>query len=423
MEEVDLIIQNAGQVATCSSPAGPKRGPEMQDAGLISDGAIAIRGNEIAAVEERKFIQSNYTARKIIDAQGMAVCPGFVDPHTHVVYASNRVNEFELRIKGTSYLEIMAAGGGIVSTTRAVRSASVNELVDQAWSRLDAMLQLGTTSVEIKTGYGLDAANEMKMLEVIEILASKHPCTIVPTFLGGHAIPSEFKNNPEDYVDLVIEKMIPEAAEWYERSLFKRNKIPFCCDVFIENNAFNFEQSRRIFNAASKAGLGIKIHADEFTSLGGVSLAVEFNALSADHLDATNAEDRAQLAASHTIAVVLPGVNFNLGSSQFANARALIDEGCALALATDFNPGSAPCPSQPLIMAIASRYQKLLPAETLNACTINAAHALGLGDRVGSIEPGKKADLIILKTADYRFLSYEFGGNLVDTVIKNGVVQ
>ncbi|HEY3311382.1 MAG TPA: imidazolonepropionase [Anaerolineales bacterium] len=422
MTEIDLLIFHARQLVTCASPTGPKRGAALRDVGLIEDGALAVSGGRIIAVGSSSDLLALYSPKKSLDVSGRAVCPGFVDPHTHVVYAGDRVNEFELRIAGASYMDIMASGGGIVSSARAVRAASVEGLVGETRPRLDAMLRLGTTTLEIKTGYGLDETGEMKLLAAIETLAASQPATIVPTFLGAHALPAAFKSYPEGYVRLVIEQMLPQAAAWYERSSFKANGIPFYCDVFCEQNAFDLDQSRRILQAGLALGLPAKIHAGEFNSLGGVKLAVELGAVSADHLDVTTPEECALLADSATLAVLLPAVNFNLGSLHYADARALIEAGCAVALSTDINPGSAPCPSMPLVMAIATRYQRLLPAEAMNAATINAAHAIGLGDQTGSLEPGKWADLLILKTGDYRHLCYQFGDNLVDTVIKNGVV-
>lgn len=422
MTQVDLLIHHAAQLVTCASPSGPKRGADMQDVGTLENGAIAISGQKIVAIGHSQDLLERFSASTSLDASGKVVCPGFVDPHTHVVYAGDRVNEFEMRIKGASYMEIMEAGGGIISSARAVRAASVEQLVAETRPRLDAMLRLGTTTLEVKTGYGLDENSEMKLLTAIEALAKSHPCTLVPTFLGAHAIPAEYQTNPEQYVTLVIEKMLPHAAAWYANSLFKTLGIPFFCDVFCEKNAFSLNQSRRILEAGIALGFGAKIHADEFTSLGGVKLAVELNATSVDHLDETTAEERTRLANSNTIGVVLPAVNFNFGSAHFADARSLLDSGCALALSTDINPGSAPCPSMPLVMAIAARYQHLLPSEVLNASTINAAHAIGMGTRVGSLEPGKQADVLILKTGDYRHLCYQFADNLVETVIKNGKI-
>jgi imidazolonepropionase len=422
MGQIDLLILNINQLVTCASPDGPKRKEAMQEVGLIEKGAVAVKDGQIVAVGRSADLQAAYTAEQTIDAAGKVVCPGFVDPHTHVVYAGDRVGEFEMRLKGASYMEIMAAGGGIVSTTQAVRRASVEQLVLETRPRLEAMLKLGTTTVEIKSGYGLDTASELKMLRAIEALDQTHPADLAPTFLGAHAIPPEYKGRADAYTDLVVAEMLPQVAAWYKNSFFSQRNWPFFNDVFCEQNAFDLNQSRRVLEAGLALNIPAKIHADEFTSLGGVALAVELGAASADHLDVTPSEDQARLARSNTVGVVLPAVNINLGSAHFADARALLDAGVALALATDINPGSAPCPSMPLVMAMACRYQKLLPAEALNASTINAAHAIGLGHRLGSIEVGKQADLLIVAASDYRHLAYQFGGNLVETVIKRGRV-
>lgn len=421
---IDLIIHNAAQLITCASPGGPKRGKAMAEVGLIPEGAVAIEAGKIVAVGPSVDLLADFTAHKTIDAGGKVVCPGFVDPHTHVVYAGDRVNEFELRLRGATYMEIMQAGGGIVSTMQATRAATLEQLVAESRSRLDMMLALGTTTAEIKTGYGLDTKTELKLLEAIDLLASSSASslTLIPTFLGAHAVPPEYKGRTDDYVDLVVEEMLPAAVEWYQSSPAWRRHAspPLFCDVFCEANVFDREQSRRVLAAGLALGLPAKIHADEFANLGGVSLAVELDAVSVDHLDVTPPAEVDLLARSNTVGVVLPAVNFNLGSTHFANARAMIDAGVALALATDINPGSAPCPSLPLVMALACRYQKLLPAEALNAGTINAAYAIGLGDRLGSLEVGKQADVLIVNAPDYRRLAYQFGGNLVERVVKQG---
>lgn len=418
----DLLIHSALQVVTCSSPNGPKRLNAMADVGLVAGGAVVVSDGKIVAVGPSAELRAAYNARETIDASGKIVCPGFVDPHTHVVFAGDRVNEFELRIKGATYMEIMEAGGGIVGTMKAVRQATVEQLVAETRPRLDAMLALGSTTIEAKSGYGLDSQSELNMLQAIADLDHDHATDLVPTFMGAHATPPEYKGRTAEYVDLVIDTMLPEAAAWYQQSRFADRQWPFFCDVFCEANVFDVEQSKRILEAGLALGLQPKIHADEFKSLGGVALAVGLLAVSVDHLDVTPTAEIEMLAQSNTVGVVIPAVNFNLGSTHFADARGIIDAGAALALTTDINPGSAPCPSMPLVMAIACRYQQLLPAEALNACTINAAHAVGLGDIVGSIEPGKQADLLILKAPDYRHLAYQFGGNLVERIIKRGMI-
>jgi len=395
----------------------------MAELGIVPDGAVAVDGEFIVAVGPAKEVCAEYVARRQIDVHGHAVCPGLVDAHTHVIYAGNRVEEFEQRLRGATYLEILEAGGGILNTVRATRKASLEELVSTARARLDTMLALGTTTVEVKTGYALDTAGELKMLAAMAALAgadNAHPVELVPTFLGAHAVPPEYYGRPDEYLDIVVEEMLPAVAAWYHDSPFAHRKVPLFCDAFCERGAFDRQQSERVLRAGLALGMPVKIHVDEFTSLGGVTLAVELGAVSADHLDVTVPDEIARLAASQTVGVLLPAVNFNLGGHHFAPARAMIEAGVAVALATDLNPGSAPCPSLPLVMAIACRYQGLLPAEALNACTINAAHALGLGDRIGSIEAGKQADMLILKQPDYRYLAYEFGTNPVAGVIKRG---
>lgn len=421
--EIDLLVHNAAQLITCSSPGGPKRGRAMTDVGLIPNGAVAIAEGKIVEVGPSAELRAAYTARSMLDASGKVVCPGFVDPHTHLVYVGDRVAEFELRIQGASYMDILRSGGGILSTTRATRTATVEELVAASRPRLDAMVALGTTAAEVKTGYGLDTRSELKMLQAIAALDAEHPADLVPTFLGAHAIPAAYQGRSDDYVDLVIGEMLPRVAEWYRASAFAARRVPLFCDVFCEAHVFDRNQAKRVLQAGLAHGLPAKIHADEFQTLGGVALAVELNSVSADHLDATPPAEIEILAASSTLGVVLPVVNLNMGSSHFADARAMIDTGVALALATDLNPGSAPCPSMALTMAIACRYQRLLPAEALNAGTINAAHAIGLGDRIGSIEVDKQADLLVLNVPDYRHLAYQFGVNLVERVLKRGHLQ
>jgi imidazolonepropionase len=421
-EPASLIIHHARQLITCAGHGRSKRGAAMQDVGLIEDGAVAIRDGRITAVGPSDAILRAHTAAQTIDAAGRVVCPGFVDAHTHAVYAGDRVGEFEQRIRGASYMEILAASGGILNTMRATRAASVQSLIDTTRARLDAVLQLGTTTVEIKTGYGLDTATELKMLHVIEALAADHPVTIVPTFLGAHAVPPEYQDRPAEYTALVCEDMLPQAARWYQQSSFARRGSAFYVDVFCEQGAFDKAQAQRILEAGRALGMGIKAHVDEFKSLGGMTMAVALGAVSVDHLDVTGADEIAALARSETIGVVLPAVNFHLGSLHFANARAMIDAGAAVALATDLNPGSAPCFSMPLVMAMACRYQRLSPPEALNAATLNAAHAIGLGAALGSLEVGKQADMLILNVPDYRHLMYHLGGNPVETVIKRGAV-
>lgn len=420
--KVDLIITNIGQLATCASGEKPKRGAEMRDVGIIENGAVAVADGKVAAVGKSDAILSEYSADNVIDADGKVVCPGFVDPHTHIVFAGDRLNEFELKIQGADYLEILANGGGIISTVRHTREASFDELVEQSQKRLDKMLACGTTACEIKTGYGLDTETELKMLRVIEELDKTHATDIVPTFLAAHAVPPEFNGNADGYVDLICNEMLPEAWDWYRASHFAAKGVPFFADVFTEKNAFDLKHSRRVLETARDLGFRLKAHVDQFTNLGGSRFGIETKATSIDHLDTILDEEIAELSSSDTIGIVIPTENFNAGRTQFAPARRLIDSDCALALSTDFNPGSAPCPSQPMAMAIACRYQKLLPSEAMNAVTINASYGIGLGDSHGSIEIGKSADLLVMDMNDYRQAAYEFGGNAVIKTIKGGKV-
>jgi len=392
----------------------------MREVGLIADGAVAVADGRVVAVGPSAELRATYAAVRELDITGKVICPGFVDPHTHVVFAGDRIDEFEQRIQGRSYLEIMAAGGGIAATTRATRAASIEQLVAETRPRLDIMWALGTTTAEVKSGYGLDTATELKLLRAIQMLDRQHPLDLVPTFMGAHALPPEYAGRADAYVELVIGEMIPAAVEWYRASHFAAEGVPLFADVFCEQNAFDVEQSRRVLAAARDLGMRLKAHVDEFTDLGGLAMALDLGATSVDHLDASGPAGIALLARSDAVGVVIPAVNFNLGSTHFANARALIDAGAALALTTDINPGSAPCPSMPLVMAIACRYQRLLPAEAVIASTINAAHAIGMGERIGSLEPGKQADMLIVAAPDYRHLAYQFGGNLVERVIKRG---
>lgn len=416
--QVDLIIENAAQIVTCAAGGKPKRGAAMLDVGLIENGALAILNGRIAGVGVSGEIARKFESENRIDASGKTVAPGFVDCHTHIVFAGNRLDEFELKIKGADYLEILKSGGGIISTVEQTRRASLAELIAQTFKRLDQMLACGTTTAEIKTGYGLNEETEFKMLQAIFALDAQHKIELVPTFLAAHAVPPEFKHDSNAYIELICDEMLPRLAKFRNRETKIEN--PFFVDVFCERNAFDLAQSRRVLERAKSLGFGLKAHVDEFTNLGGARMAIELGATSIDHLDKISDAEIELLAASDTIAVVTPAVNFNFGSHEFADARSLVDRNCAVAVSTDYNPGSAPCPSLPTAMAIACRYQKLLPSEAFNAATVNAAFAVGKGAQIGSLETGKQADLIIFDCADYRSIVHEFGGNFVETVFKNG---
>ncbi len=428
--KADLIIHNS-QVLTCASNGKPKRRAEMQDVGLIENGAVAVSGGKIISVGKSEEVLREFESENTLDAGERVVSPGFVECHTHIVFAGNRLNEFELKIKGADYLEILQNGGGIISTVRQTRDASFQDLVIQSGKRLDKMLALGVTTAEVKTGYGLDTATEFKMLETILELDRLHAIELLPTFLPAHAVPPEFKENPDEYVDLICREMLPKLYEWREYAYIDVDQInfdytrskPFFVDVFCERNAFDLVQSRKVLETAKNLGFKLKAHVDEFTNLGGARMAIELGATSIDHLDAISGEEIALLAESDTIGVVTPTVNFNFGSAEFADARKFIDAGCAVALSTDYNPGSAPCPSLPNAMAIACRYQKLLPSEAFNAATVNAAFAVALGEKTGSLEAGKQADILIFDTKDFREIAYEFGGNCIQTVLKSGRIN
>ena len=415
MKKADLVIHSAAQL--CRVPphdGGPQRGCQLGDLGVIEDGAVACEAGRVVAVGSTEALRQAWWASTELDASGCVVCPGFVDPHTHAVWAGERADEFVQRVRGATYQEIMASGGGIMSTVRATRSASVAQLVDASRPRLDRMLTHGTTTVEVKSGYGLSVDDELKILDAVHCLDVSHPATLVPTFLGAHAVPEEYEGRAESYVDLVVEEMLPAAAERFPEVSF--------CDVFCDQGAFTLEQSRRVLERAKALGFGLKIHADEFEPLGGTGLAVELGAMSADHLVCTPDQEIELLGQSDTVAVSLPATPFGLAHHQYTPAQAILEAGGILALASDCNPGTAWNESMTFIVALACRYMHITPAQALVAATLNAAHAVGLGDRVGSLEQGRDADILILDLPDVRHLGYRFGSNPVKHVIKTGEV-
>ena len=411
-----MIIHSASQLLTLAG--GPQRGGELGRLGIIPDGAVLVRGERIAAVGTTAELLAAYPGEPALDAGGKVVLPGFVDPHTHLVFAGDRAAEFELRLEGKTYLEILAAGGGILSTVRSSRSASVEELLAQTRVRAQAMFAHGTTTAEAKTGYGLETTSELAQLEALLRLDEQGPLEIAPTFLGAHAVPPEWKQDPEGFTDLVCAEMLPAARRWWAEHGGAR-PLPFV-DVFCETGAFSLAQSRRILSAAKALGFPLKIHADEFDNLGGASLAVELGAASADHLVKTSPEDIAALARGDTVAVALPCTPFGLAEPRYTPARAILQAGGLLAIASDLNPGTAWCESMQFVIALACRYLRLTPAQAIAAATINAAAAIGRAGLVGSLEPGKQADLLVLSVSDYRQLGYRFGTNLVERVIKKG---
>ncbi|MFZ5910041.1 MAG: imidazolonepropionase [Chloroflexota bacterium] len=413
-----MLIHSSTQLLTL--PGGPQRGRALGTLGIIENGAVLVRDEKIVAVGPTDELRAAYPGEPGLDASGCVVMPGFVDPHTHLIWGGDRAREFEMRLEGAKYLDILAAGGGILSTVRATRTASIESLIAQARPRLLRMFATGTTTAEAKTGYGLQTATELRLLKALLALDDEGPLDLAITFLGAHAIAPEYKDEPQAYTDLVCETMLPLVKGWWETHA-PRLPLPFV-DVFCENKAFNLEQSRQILTKACSLGFPVKIHADEFDNLGGASLAVELGAASADHLVKTSDADIEALGASDTVAVSLPCTPFGLGECQYTPAQKILDAGGILALATDCNPGTAWNESMQFAIALACRFMKLTPAQAIAASTINSAHAIRRADVIGSLEEGKQADLLVLSVPDYRHLGYRFGTNLVKQVIKRGRV-
>jgi imidazolonepropionase len=413
-----MIIHSASQLLTLQG--GPQRGGGLGHLGIIEDGAVVIRDEKILAVGNTAEMRASYPQDPTLDASGCVVMPGFVDPHTHLIWGGDRAAEFELKMAGTPYLDILAAGGGILSTVRATRTASIESLVAQARPRLLRMFSHGTTTVEAKTGYGLQTATELRLLKALLALEDENRVDIAITFMGAHAIAPEFKDDPQGYTDLVCDTMLPILRQWWETHA-PNQSLPFV-DVFCENKAFNLAQSRQVLTKARELGFPLKIHADEFDNLGGAKLAVELGAASADHLVVTSDADIEALGRSDTVAVSLPCTPFGLAESHYTPARKIIEAGGILALATDCNPGTTWNESMQFVIALACRAMKLTPAEAIAASTINSAHAIRRADRVGSLEVGKQADILILSVPDYRHLGYRYGTNLVKQVVKRGRV-
>jgi imidazolonepropionase len=413
---VDLLVHSASQLLTCSG--GPQRGPALGSLGLIEHGAVAIRAGLIVATGSTDELRRSYNASHELNAAGRVILPGFVDPHTHLVWAGDRAAEFEQRVRGASYLEILQAGGGILSTVRRTRFASPETLLAESRPRLRKMLEHGTTTAEAKTGYGLELEAELRILQAILTLGTEGPVDLVPTFLAAHAVPEGWQ--PAEYVALICDQMLPALVPWWARNGQGR-PLPFV-DVFCEVGAFDLELSRRVLECARSLGFPLKIHADEFNPLGGASLAVELGAASADHLLQTPASDLKRLAESDTVAVALPATPFGLAAATYAPAQSIVKQGGILALGTDLNPGTAWCENMQFVISLACRTMGLTPAQAIAAATINAAAAIGRDSKVGSLEPEKQADLLLLSVSDYRQLGYRFGTNLVSTVIKRGQI-
>ncbi len=404
-----MILTHASQLVTCSGFA-PKRGREMQDLHIIEDGAVIVEDGRIAAVGRTEELLPIANDAEVVDCRGKAVLPGFVDSHTHLIFGGYRPMEFSWRLAGVSYMDIMQRGGGINATTLPTRAASLEQLKEDGRKRLSSMLSFGVTTVEGKSGYGLDRDTEIKQLTAMKELQKEHPVDMVPTFMGAHSVPEEFKGRTDEYVDYIIGEVLPVVSA---------EGLAEFCDVFCEANVFDIEQSRRLLLAAKDLGMGAKLHADEIVRIGGAELAAELSAVSADHL--LQASDRGieMMAEKGVIATLLPATAFSL-KEPYARARKMIDSGCAVALATDFNPGSCFTNSVPLLFALATIYMGMTIEEAVTAMTINGAAALRREDSIGSIDVGKKADLNILEYPDYQFLNYHFAVNIVERVFKAG---
>ena len=412
-EKVDLLIVNANELVTLAGGnEKPRVGKQMRELGIIRDGCLAVRDGRIVAVGRTGEVTKVVRADTVLSASGKTVLPGFVDAHTHLVFAGFREDEFQMRVEGASYLEVLGAGGGILKTVRETRKASVDRLVDVGIKALDGMLEHGTTTVEAKSGYGLTTRDELKILEVNRRLNQLHGVDVVSTFLGAHAVPPEFKGNVQGYVSLVIDEMIPRVAE---------KELAEFCDVFCERGVFGLEQTRRILTVGKSRGLRAKVHADEMGQLGGAELAADVGAVSAEHLLFASAEGVKAMGEKGVIAVLLPAAAFSLMIGRFADARLMIDYGVPVALGTDFNPNCL-VENMQLVIAFACYLMRLTPAEAITAATINSAWAVGRAKDVGSLEVGKKADVVVLDVPNHKFLGYHFGVNLVEKVVKNGRV-
>jgi imidazolonepropionase len=404
----DLVLTDIGQLVTMAGPPGPWRGPRT-DLPVIEDAAVAIHGGRIVAAGARATILGDYTGAKLHSAGGKVVLPGFVDPHTHLPWVGSREREFEQKLAGVTYAEIAKAGGGIRATTRAVRGASVDQVIAAARPRLRRMLAHGTTTAEAKSGYGLDLETERRQLEAVALLAKQQPIDLVTTNLAAHEIPDEWRHDREGWIARLVEEVLPALRPHSE-----------FVDVFCEAHVFTVDESRRILTRARDLGYKLKLHADELEATGGAELAAELGAVSADHLACTSDAGVAALAASDTIAVLLPGTSFYLRLKRHAPARRLLDAGVAVALATDCNPGSSLTESMPMILTLACLNLGMSPAEALVGATINAAHAIARGHDRGSVEPGKRADLVVWDAPSWRYLPSHFGVSLVESVIVGG---
>jgi imidazolonepropionase len=394
-------VVNCSQLVTLAGANRPRVGNELRELAISPDGAMLIRDGKIVAVGARAHIESHLPSdTQIIDAGGRVVTPGFVDAHTHLVFAGNRADEFEMRCSGITYQEIARQGGGIRSTVQRTRAANESELLAVAQKHAQWFLRGGTTTIEAKSGYGLTVEAEMKILRVVRETQETTPLRCVPTFLGAHEVPDEFVGRTAAYVDLVIDEMLPLVA---------LHKLASFCDVFCEPHIFDQHSAGRILEAARRLGFGLRIHGDQFSCSGGAMLAARLGAATADHLEHTDAPSIAALAEANVQPILLPGSVYSIGSKHYAPARAMIEAGLAVVLATDFNPGSSPIASMPVVLSLACTQMKMTPAEALTAATINAAWSLGLAGQIGSLEPGKSADFVVHEASDYREIPYFLG--------------
>jgi imidazolonepropionase len=412
---MDLLISPCRQLLTLAGNSSPRKGPSQADLTVIPNGAVLISDQKIQQVGTAKELEASFRGASImkISAENRVVMPGFVDSHAHPIFALSRERDYELRIRGKTYQEIAAQGGGILNSVRAVRDSSLQHLLELSIGRLTRFIEHGTTTLECKSGYGLDLENEIKMLEVVKELRDHVGMDLVPTFLGAHEIPEEYKSRKEDYIQLVSKVMIPEIAS--------RHLADFC-DCFVEEHIFPLMSARKILESAQAHGLKIKLHADQLKHSGATLLGIEMNAVSIDHLEQIDEQDIQALSNSDTIATLLPGSVFHLGSHCYPPARSLIDAGVPVALATDFNPGTSPTTNMQMILSIACAQMKMTPAEAIVAATLNGAHALGMAHVVGSIEVGKQADLCIMDVGHFVQIPYFFGMNHCLTTIKKGEI-
>ena len=408
----DLAVVHCSQLVTMGGPARPRSGAEMRELGIVPDGALLVRDGRIAAAGARREIEPQIGRdAEIVDAGGRVVLPGFVDAHTHPVFAGNRADEFEQRLAGTTYAEIAARGGGIRSTVRRTREASEEELTDAARRYRAWFLRGGTTTIEAKSGYGLSFDSELKILRVIRRLDGEGLLRYVPTFLGAHEVPDEYRERRGEYMDLLIHRMLPAVAA---------ERLAAFCDIFCEPAVFPVAEVRVILHAAQQLGFRIRMHADQFTPDEGARLAAELGAVTADHLEGTGSAGLEALRAGGVIPVLLPGAVYALGSSRYAAARRMIEMGLAVVIATDFNPGTSPTASMPMVISLACTQMKMTPAEALTASTVNAAYSLLRGHEIGSLEAGKAADFVVHDCEDYRELPYFFGREPARTVYIGG---